>query len=110
MATVDLLTTDPAPSPALPPLPTLSASLTQLSELIDTILAYVESVNKGEREGDVEVGRYLLEGVGRWSGSGDDEDVVKARVQDTLTVSYLANLVRSQVELSGRLALLQQGQ
>lgn len=31
-------------------------------------------------------------------------------LQDTLTVSYLANLVRSQVELAGRLALLQQAQ
>ena len=67
-------------------------------------------MNSGEKEGDVEVGRYLLEGVGRWSGSGEDEGGVKARLQDTLTVSYLANLVRSQVELSGRLALLQQAQ
>ncbi len=107
---VDLLTTKPTPSPALPPLPTLSASLSQLSDLIETALEYVQSVNSGEKKGDVEVGRYLLEGVGRWSGSGEDEDGVKARLQDTLTVSYLANLVRSQVELSGRLALLQQAQ
>ncbi len=107
---MDLLTANPVQSPSLPPLPTLSASLTQLSELIDTVLTYVQSVNSGEKEGDVEVGRYLLEGVGRWSGAGEDEGGVKARLQDTLTVSYLANLVRSQVELSGRLALLQQAQ
>ena len=103
------MTTSSSPSPGLPPLPTLSASLTQLSELIDTMLSYVQSVNAGEKEGDVQVGRYLLDGVGRWSGSGDDENGVKARLQDTLTVNYLANLVRSQVELSGRLALVQQG-
>ena len=105
---VDLLTTNPTPSPSLPPLPTLSASLADLSTLIDTCLSYVQGVNAGG-PGDVEVGRYLLEGVGRWSGSGEDEGGVKARLQDTLTVSYLSNLVRSQVELSGRLVLLQQG-
>ena len=35
---------------------------------------------------------------------------MKKGLQDTLTVSYMSSLVRMQVELSGRLALLQQGQ
>jgi translation initiation factor 3 subunit F len=50
--------------------------------------------------------------VGRWSqneGAADGEGV-KDGLQDTLTVSFLANLVRSQVELAGRLQLLPQAQ
>lgn len=110
MKTVDLLTApQPTPSPALPPLPTLSNSLSQLSSLIDQCLAYVQSVNNGSQTPDVEVGRYLLEGLGRWSANGnEDEGGVKAGLQDTLTVEYLSSLVRSQVELAGRLSLLQQ--
>ncbi|WWC58990.1 eukaryotic translation initiation factor 3 subunit F [Kwoniella dejecticola CBS 10117] len=110
-AALDLLTAPaPTPSPSLPPLPTLSASLNQLSTLIEQALTYVQSVNNGSQQPDAEVGRYLLEGLGRWSGSesNEDEGGVKAGLQDTLTVSYLSNLVRSQVELAGRLALLQQ--
>lgn len=112
-AALDLLTTEPTPSPALPPLPALSSSLSQLSTLIEQALNYVQSVNSGERAPDAQVGQYLLEGLGRWSapaGSSEDEGGVKAGLQDTLTVAYLSNLVRSQVELAGRLALLQQAQ
>ncbi|KAK8846575.1 eukaryotic translation initiation factor 3 subunit F [Kwoniella newhampshirensis] len=110
-AALDLLTGPAQASPALPPLPALSSSLSQLSTLIDQCLTYVQSVNAGSQTPDVEVGRYLLEGLGRWSATGnEDEGGVKAGLQDTLTVSYLSNLVRSQVELAGRLALLQQQQ
>lgn len=107
---VDLLVSSQHnPSPAIPPLASLSTSLASLSDLIDQSLAYVQSVNSGETKGDPEVGRYLLEGLGRWSANGnEDEGGVKAGLQDSLTVSFLANLLRSQVELSSRLALLQQ--
>ncbi|CAK9780385.1 Mov34-domain-containing protein [Cutaneotrichosporon oleaginosum] len=113
-AGLDLLTSgNPTPSPSLPPLPSLSSSLSQLSTLIDDALKYVQAVNAGQTSGDAEVGRYLLEGVGRWSagaGSNADEGGIKEGLQDTLTVSYLSNLVRAQVELAGRLALLPQSQ
>lgn len=112
---VDLLTAPaPTPSPALPPLPALSASLDQLSSLIDQSLAYVSSQTAAgatPSAKDIEVGRYLLEGVGRWNAVGaEDEGGVREGVQDTLTVNYLASLVRSQMELGGRLTLLQQAQ
>ncbi|TYJ58273.1 eukaryotic translation initiation factor 3 subunit F [Cryptococcus floricola] len=107
---LDLLTSNPTPSPSLPPLPTLSSSLAQLSSLIDQCLAYVQGVNAGTTPADVQVGKYLLEGLGRWAANGEKEDEggVKAGLQDTLTVEYLSSLVRSQVELAGRLSLLQQ--
>jgi translation initiation factor 3 subunit F len=103
-----MLTTKPNPSPSQPPLPTLASSLNELSALIDQCLSYVKDVNAGSKQGDVEVGRYLLEGLGRWSGSENEQGGVKAGLQDSLTVSYLSNLIRSQVELSGRLGLVQQ--
>ncbi|WVO15702.1 eukaryotic translation initiation factor 3 subunit F [Cryptococcus depauperatus] len=108
-AAMDLLATQPTPSPALPPLPTLSTSLEHLSALINQALIYVSSVNNGSTQPNPEVGRYLLEGLGRWSSAGsEDEGGVKDGLQDTLTVEYLSSLVRSQVELAGRLSLLQQ--
>jgi translation initiation factor 3 subunit F len=108
---VDLLKAVPTPSPALPPLPTLSSSLAQLDDLLTQTLEYVQKVTSGQEAGDPEVGRYILENVGRWSsGQGGEESGVKEGLQDTLTVSYLASLVRSQVELSGRLGLVVQQQ
>jgi len=105
---IDILTTNPTPSPSLPPLPTLSSSLSQLDDLLTQTLTYVQSITSGQQAGNPEIGRYLLGNVGRWSkGSGEDGEGVKEGLQDTLTVSYLASLVRSQVELSGRLGLVQ---
>ncbi|EIW68555.1 hypothetical protein TREMEDRAFT_74088 [Tremella mesenterica DSM 1558] len=101
------LLSSPNPQPSLPPLPALSSSLSELSNLIDACLTYVQSVIKGDVVADPEVGRYLLEGVGRWSNASEEEGVKKG-LQDTLTVEYVANLVRSQMELSARLALLPQ--
>lgn len=105
---VDLLATSSSTSPSTPPLLAFASSLNQLSTLIDQALAYVQSVNAGTTPADPEIGRFLLEGIGRWSSTGsEDEGGVRQGVQDTLTVAYLSNLVRSQVELSGRLGLLQ---
>ena len=111
--TVDLLTAPQTASPSLPTLPTFAASLDSLLALLDQASEYVAAVQAGKAEPDVEVGRYLLEAVGRWSATGaadadEDEGGVKAGVQDTLSVSYLASLLRMQVELSGRLGLVQQ--
>ncbi|KAL7423390.1 hypothetical protein Q5752_002694 [Cryptotrichosporon argae] len=114
-AALDLVTSPAAaPSPALPPLPTLSHALAELAALLDRTDGYVQSVISGATPGDALVGRHLLEGVGRWSatatGDADGKDGIKDGLQDTLTVAYLANLVRTQVELAGRLALLPQQQ
>ncbi|ORY24868.1 hypothetical protein BCR39DRAFT_312352 [Naematelia encephala] len=109
-AALDLLTTHPTPSPALPALPALASTLTSLSDLIDQSLAYVTSITSGENTNpDVQVGRHLLEGVGRWPAAVNELGVPEG-LQDTLTVSYLSNLVRSQVELGGRLGLVAQAQ
>lgn len=72
--------------------------------MIDRVLVYVRSVLNGEIEGDKAVGRYLMDALG--GGSESELTGFNTTLQDTLMVSYLANLVRSQAEVSARLALV----
>ncbi|CAL1700420.1 unnamed protein product [Somion occarium] len=82
----------------------LETAIQSASDMIDRVLTYVRSVLAGETKGDPAVGRYLIDTLGASS-----EDLEKggfhASLQDALMVSYLANLVRSQAEVSARLAL-----
>lgn len=101
----------------------LEQSIKSVTAMLDRVLAYVRSVLAGEVQGDPAVGRYLLD---TFAASTDDLEkggfnaslqVTLSHVilvyigskmactQDTLMVSYLANLVRSQAEISSRLAL-----
>jgi translation initiation factor 3 subunit F len=129
-STVDLLTqasNSSSPIALLSDLATLEASLQQVAAMVDRVLAYVRSVLAGEVQGDVAVGRYLMDTLstttagiekGKLEGLFNAHLQVRNRcscqlawrltvvLQDTLMVSYLANLVRSQVEVSSRLALV----
>ena len=77
--------------------------------------------NTGEVKGDAAVGRYLMDALGPSTEDlerGEFNSHLQVRMsqqvrepiltsaQDTLMVSYLANLVRSQAEVSSRLALV----
>ncbi|KAK7470348.1 hypothetical protein VKT23_001776 [Stygiomarasmius scandens] len=83
----------------------LESAIQNVSNMLDRVLTYVRAVLAGETKGDPAVGRYLMDTLG-----ANTEDLEKggfnARLQDTLMVSYLANLVRSQAEVSSRLALI----
>lgn len=125
---VDLLsTTSAAPNSTTPhpvtDLEVLESSLKSVAEMLDRVISYVQQVLTGEVKGDAAVGRYLMDTLG-----SSTEDLEKGgfnsslqvgrmmyentcrhnspRVQDTLMVSYLASLVRSQAEVSARLALV----
>ncbi|OCH94303.1 Mov34-domain-containing protein [Obba rivulosa] len=107
---LDLLaTTASAPNSSIPhpiaDLEVLERSLKSVSEMLDRVLSYVQSVLAGEVKGDAAVGRYLMDTLGSTT-----EDLEKggfnSALQDTLMVSYLASLVRSQAEVSARLALV----
>lgn len=100
--------------------------------MIDRVQTYIQSVLSGEIESDVSVGRYLLETLstatdGLESGRLEslfnshlqvrrislysfvyqgEEVLTRFGLQDTLMISYLANLVRSQAEVSTRLTLV----
>ncbi|KAH7930643.1 Mov34-domain-containing protein [Leucogyrophana mollusca] len=79
-------------------------SLQSVQDMLDRVLGYVQKVLAGEVEGDRAVGRYLMDTLG---ASTDDIEKggFNTSLQDTLMISYLANLVRSQAEISSRLAL-----
>ncbi|KAJ9123934.1 hypothetical protein QFC22_000725 [Naganishia vaughanmartiniae] len=117
------------PTISVPPLQTLSQSLQTLTTQIGQIESYVagfSSSSSTPSATDIEVGKYLLDAVGRWKSEAklaggaavlasdedaekdeeDGEEGVKKGLQDALSVSYLSALVRSQVELSARLNLL----
>jgi len=105
---VDLLTTTAFQSPTTQPvtdLEILERSIQSVCSMLDRVLTYVRSVLSGEVNGDPAVGRYLMDTLG---ASTDDLEKggFNASLQDTLMVSYLANLVRSQAEISSRLALI----
>lgn len=97
--------------------------------MIDRVLTYVRGVVAGEIKGDAAVGRYLLDTLST-STEGLDKTGFASSLQvrlllvimnvdvmlmvhfslfteqDTLMVSYLANLVRAQAEVSARLQLV----
>ncbi|TFK43777.1 JAB1/Mov34/MPN/PAD-1 ubiquitin protease-domain-containing protein [Crucibulum laeve] len=82
----------------------LERSIHSVSDMLDRVLTYVRAVLTGEQKGDQAIGRYLMDTLG---ASTDDLEKggFNASLQDTLMISYLANLVRSQAEVSARLAL-----
>jgi translation initiation factor 3 subunit F len=111
------------------PLPTtdlaqLEASLEGVLSMLDRVLGYVRGVLAGEQQGDAALGRYLMDAFGAaaediekggFASSLQVRPAVPAHVgnetdddarQDTLMLSYLANLARAQAELSSRLALV----
>lgn len=107
---VDLLvdtsksSTSTTPQP-IPDLEVLETAVQNVSSMLDRVLAYVQSVLRGEIKGDPAIGRYLMDTLGTSVGVGEEVGGFNGSLQDTLMVSYLANLVRSQAEVSARLAL-----
>jgi len=109
---VDLLSSakdGPVPAYATE-LETLELALREVISMIDRVLEYVQSVTSGKIQGDERVGRQLL---GTLSATIEGleksklETLFNSHLQDTLMVSYITNLVRSQVEISSRLVLVQ---
>lgn len=101
----------------------LESSIQTVMEMLDRVLTYVRSVIAGETKGDPSIGRYLLdtfsistEGLdqGSFASTLQVRDlylrlsyaIFLRTYQDTLMVSYLANLVRAQAEVSSRLQLV----
>ncbi|KAA1473460.1 Mov34-domain-containing protein [Dentipellis sp. KUC8613] len=100
------LLNSPTPTPApISDIALLETTLTTLVEMIDRVLIYVRAVLSGERQGDKAVGRYLMDTFA--TGAEDlDKSGFTGSLQDTLMMTYLANLVRAQAEVSARLALV----
>jgi translation initiation factor 3 subunit F len=82
----------------------IQATLTDVLSMIDRVLTYVRRVLSGEIVGDKTVGKLLLDALS--TSTKGFEKGFNAHLQDTLMMNYLANLLRSQVELSSRMALV----
>ncbi|EGO02009.1 hypothetical protein SERLA73DRAFT_132744 [Serpula lacrymans var. lacrymans S7.3] len=101
---LELLT---SPTPIVHPtseLEIFEQSLQSILDMMDRVLGYVRRVLAGEVKGDPAVGRYLMDTIG--TSVSDSEGGFNTTLQDTLMVSYLATLMRSQAEISSRLSLV----
>ncbi|WFD17927.1 hypothetical protein MCAP1_000138 [Malassezia caprae] len=88
----------------------LKASLEQVQAQLERVLTYVRKVLSGEIEGDKAVGRYLSDTISVVPAGlkGDELSALfNSHLQDVFMVSYLANMVSTQADLSARLALMQ---
>jgi len=92
------------PSSPVGELAQLESTLQDVLEMFDRVLAYAQEA-AGGKPADAALGRYLMDALG-----GGVEELGKSgftsNLQDTLMMSYLANLVRAQAEVSARLALV----
>lgn len=92
------------------PLVSLQGMLTEVSKMLDTILNYVKQVNEGAIQGDAKIGRYLLETLASvpmaTSSKAQFEEDFNSHLADLLMVSYLANVVRVNLEVGARANML----
>ncbi|KAK5083011.1 hypothetical protein LTR05_006893 [Lithohypha guttulata] len=85
---------------------TLEQSLVSTIDMLDRVSKYVEGVIEEEVEPSTALGQYLLNtlALAPKVEPTDIERNFNEHIQDVLTVSYLANMVRTQMDLSNRLA------
>lgn len=92
------------------PLVSLQGMLSEVAKMLDSILSYVKQVNEGSIQGDAKVGRYLLETLASvpmaTSSRAQFEEDFNTHLADLLMVSYLANVVRVNLEVGARASML----
>lgn len=102
---VELLSGGGASTKPLSDNESLVTSLKRLEALLDKVYAYVEDVTEGRIKGDPMIGRYLadtLSLVPHFS-KPDFERLFNESVQDVMMVTYLSNLLRTQIALAEKL-------
>ncbi|TFK64045.1 Mov34-domain-containing protein [Pluteus cervinus] len=102
---LDLLLNTATTSQPISDLELIETSIQNVSSMLDRVLTYVRAVLAGEKKGDPAIGRYLMDTLGA-STEDLERGSFNTSLQDTLMLSYLANLVRAQAEVSARLALI----
>jgi translation initiation factor 3 subunit F len=94
---------------ALTEIENLERSLEDTLGMLDRVAKYVENVIEEEAEPSTALGQFLLNTLAL-APKVDPADIEKDfnnHIQDVLTVSYLANMIRTQMDLSNRLATAQ---
>ncbi|ETI23589.1 eukaryotic translation initiation factor 3 subunit F [Cladophialophora carrionii CBS 160.54] len=87
----------------------LEKSLEDTLGMLDRVAKYVENVIEEEAEPSTALGQFLLNTLAL-APKVDPAEIEKDfnnHIQDVLTVSYLANMIRTQMDLSNRLATAQ---
>ncbi|KAI1371984.1 hypothetical protein F4677DRAFT_276216 [Hypoxylon crocopeplum] len=98
--------TDTRSAPVISDVESLARSLEFTVDILDRVSDYVSAVVDEEREPNNALGQYLMEAVSL-SPKVDPvtiESDFNNHIQDVLMVSYLANSIRTQIDLSQRLA------
>lgn len=84
----------------------LSENLGKIDVLIDSTIAYIEKVEQGAIKGNDELAKLLLSSLNTNVKALDLERAFTSQIQDSLMVEYLASSVKTQMELSAKLATL----
>lgn len=84
----------------------LSESLVKIDALIDSTLEYITKVEQGTIKGDDKLAKLLLSSLNTNVQSLQLEDAFTQQIQDSLMVEYLTSSVKTQLELSAKLATL----
>jgi len=83
----------------------LEASIEKTQELLAIVAQYIEDVNAGKAEGNMDIGRLLADTVAAVPAMkpGVFEKTFHNGLQDLLMVSYLAQMTRTQLALAERI-------
>lgn len=84
----------------------LELAITEILSMLDRVAKYVENVIEEEAPASVALGQFLLNALALAPKvePADIERDFNNHIQDVLVVSYLANTIRTQMDLSNRLA------
>ncbi|KAJ4306192.1 hypothetical protein N0V88_000988 [Collariella sp. IMI 366227] len=98
--------TETRSAPVISDIESLAQSLESVSDLLERVSGFVGEVLDEERDGSHALGQYLMNALSlapKVSNTQIEADF-NNHVQDVLMVSYLANTIRTQIELAQRLA------
>lgn len=93
-------------APVVSDIENLAQALGSVSDLLERVSAYVGEVLDEERDGSHALGQYLMNALSlapKVSAAQIEHDF-NNHIQDVLMVSYLANTIRTQIDLAQRLA------
>ncbi|KAK3327823.1 hypothetical protein B0T19DRAFT_422914 [Cercophora scortea] len=93
-------------APVVSDIENLAGALETVSDLLERVSGFVGEVLDEERDGNHALGQYLMNALSlapKVANTAIENDF-NNHIQDVLMVSYLANTIRTQIDLSQRLA------
>ncbi|KAL0636116.1 hypothetical protein Q9L58_004905 [Maublancomyces gigas] len=86
----------------------LERAIEDVLGMLDRVGHYVSRVVHGETPGSTAIGKFLMNtlALAPKVAASDVERMFNTHIQDVLLISYLANTIRTQIDLSNRLASL----